>query len=50
MSARWLANQLDLPLLILDLATVMSSFLGKTGSNVRAVFRACNVFPVCIAT
>lgn len=37
MSARWLAKKLDLPLLTLDLATVMSSFLGKTGSNVRAV-------------
>lgn len=37
MSARWLAQQLDLPLLVLDLATVMSSFLGKTGSNIRAV-------------
>lgn len=37
MSARWLAGQLGLPLLILDLAAVMSSFLGKTGSNVRAV-------------
>ncbi|MDN3612622.1 AAA family ATPase [Vibrio ostreicida] len=45
MSARWLANQLDLPLLILDLATVMSSFLGKTGSNVRAVLEHAMSFP-----
>lgn len=37
MSARWIAKKLNLPLLTLDLATVMSSFLGKTGSNVRAV-------------
>lgn len=37
MSARWLAKSLRLPLLTLDLATVMSSFLGKTGSNVRSV-------------
>lgn len=36
-SARWLAGQLNRPLLTLDLATVMSSFLGKTGSNVRLV-------------
>lgn len=36
-SARWLASRLELPLFTLDLATVMSSFLGKTGSNVRAV-------------
>ena len=37
LSARWLANRLSRPLLILDLATVMSSFLGKTGSNIRSV-------------
>lgn len=37
MSAKWIANRLDVPLLILDLATVMSSFLGKTGSNIRSV-------------
>lgn len=37
MSARWIASQLDLPLLILDLSAVMSSFLGRTGNNVRAV-------------
>lgn len=37
MSARWLAHLLDRPLITLDLATVMSSYLGKTGSNIRAV-------------
>jgi len=37
MSARWIASQLGLPLLILDLSAVMSSFLGRTGNNVRAV-------------
>lgn len=36
--AHWLAQQLNLPLLTLNLATVMSSYLGKTGNNVRAVF------------
>lgn len=36
-SAGWVANQLDLPLFTLDLATVMSSYLGKTGSNIKAV-------------
>ncbi|MDL2196698.1 AAA family ATPase [Shewanella algae] len=45
MSARWLANKLELPLLVLDLATVMSSFLGKTGSNVRAVLEYAMSFP-----
>jgi AAA+ superfamily predicted ATPase len=37
MAAKWLATQLNRPLLILDLAAVMSSYLGKTGSNVRYV-------------
>lgn len=37
LAARWLANQLDRPLLTLDLSAVMSSFLGRTGSNVRHV-------------
>ncbi|GGN39573.1 MULTISPECIES: AAA family ATPase [Marinomonas] len=45
MSARWLAERLGLPLLILDLATVMSSFLGKTGSNVRSVLEYAVSFP-----
>lgn len=37
MSARWLAAQLGRPLITLDLSAVMSSFLGKTGSNLRSV-------------
>lgn len=37
LSARWIAASLGWPLISLDLATVMSSFLGKTGSNIRAV-------------
>lgn len=37
MTAGWLAKQLGLPLVTLDLASVMSSYLGKTGANVRAV-------------
>ncbi len=37
MTAGWLAEQLDLPLYTLDLASVMSSFLGRTGANVRSV-------------
>jgi SpoVK/Ycf46/Vps4 family AAA+-type ATPase len=36
-SARWLASQLKKPLLILDLSAVMSSFLGRTGNNLRLV-------------
>lgn len=37
LAAHWLAHQLDRPLLTLDLSAVMSSFLGRTGANVRHV-------------
>ena len=35
--ARWLACKLKRPLLLLDLSAVMSSFLGRTGVNLRYV-------------
>ena len=35
MLARWLSMRLDLQLVVLDLATSISSFLGKTGGNLR---------------
>jgi len=38
MAAHWLAQELKLPLMTLNLATVMSSYLGKTGNNLKAVF------------
>lgn len=37
LAAKWIASQLNKPLLILDLAAVMSSFLGRTGNNIRFV-------------
>ncbi len=37
LAARWLARELELPLLTLDLSAVMSSFLGRTGNNLRFV-------------
>lgn len=37
LTAKWIAKELRQPLLTLDLASVMSSFLGRTGANVRAV-------------
>lgn len=37
LSARWIASSLGKTLLVLDLTAVMSSFLGKTGNNLRAV-------------
>lgn len=36
MTARWLASQMRLPLYALDLTAVMSSFLGRSGGNLRA--------------
>lgn len=37
LSARWVASELGKPLWVLDLSVVMSSLLGKTGSNIRSV-------------
>jgi len=36
LTARWIAAQLHVPLYILDLTAVMSSLLGRSGSNLRA--------------
>lgn len=36
-SATWLASMLKKPLIVLDLATIMSSYLGETGSNIKKV-------------
>lgn len=36
LTARWLAAQLGVPLYVLDLTAVMSSMLGRSGSNLRA--------------
>ena len=45
LAARWIAKELDVPLLILDLAAVMSSYLGKTGSNLRKVMNYAKGHP-----
>jgi len=45
LAARWLARELNLPLLILDLSAVMSSFLGRTGANLRHVLDYAKEFP-----
>ena len=37
LAARWITRELHCPLLTLDLSAVMSSFLGRTGANVRHV-------------
>lgn len=45
LGARWVAQALDLPLLVLDLSSVMSSFLGRTGGNLRRVFDYARTAP-----
>jgi SpoVK/Ycf46/Vps4 family AAA+-type ATPase len=45
MAARWLAQSLRRPLLTLDLAAVMSSFLGRSGSNLRNVLEYAKANP-----
>ena len=45
LAARWLASRLRRPLLTLDLAAVMSSFLGRTGNNIRVVLDFARRFP-----
>lgn len=45
LAAKWLAQKMNLPLLTLDLASVMSSYLGKTGNNIRAVLDYARSFP-----
>lgn len=45
LAASWLARELDLPLVTLNLATIMSSLLGKTGANLRAVMQYASKVP-----
>lgn len=47
LAAKWLSNQLSLPLYTLNLASVMSSYLGKTGNNIQRVFQFVSQEP-CI--
>lgn len=44
-AAQAVAKRLELPLLTLDLSSVISSFLGKTGSNIRRVFDYARSIP-----
>ena len=45
LAARWIARQLDLPLASLNLGSVMSSFLGRTGANLRSVMSYAAAHP-----
>ncbi|MBO2639739.1 AAA family ATPase [Shewanella algae] len=44
-TARWLSSKLGLPFYVLDLTSVMSSLLGKTGNNLRAVIEFAKTHP-----
>jgi len=37
MTARWLAQEIGVPLVTMDLSTVVSSYLGSSGRNIKAV-------------
>lgn len=43
--AGWIASRLGLPLLVLDLSSVMSSYLGRTGGNIRKVLDYAKASP-----
>lgn len=45
LTAQWLANVLELPMVTLDLAAVMSSKLGQSGANLRAVLDYARMNP-----
>ncbi|WP_206601313.1 AAA family ATPase [Clavibacter michiganensis] len=45
LAARWVAKELNLPLLTLDLSSVMSSFLGRSGVNIRRVLEHARSAP-----
>jgi len=43
--AKWLANQIGLPFFVLDLGNVISSYLGKTGNNLKSVLDYTSSIP-----
>lgn len=45
--AHWISNKLNLPLVTLDLATSISSYLGRSGQNIRSIFEYAKEQP-CI--
>lgn len=46
--AHWLSGQLNLPLVTLDLATSISSYLGRSGQNIRSVFDYAKTQPTVL--
>lgn len=45
MTAHWIAKELKLPLYTVDLATVVSSYLGQTGSNLKDILEYVKLTP-----
>lgn len=45
LAARWLAEHIDLPLVSLDLASVVSSYLGSSGRNIKSVLHYAQTGP-----
>ncbi|UUV18026.1 ATP-binding protein [Fusobacteria bacterium ZRK30] len=43
-SAKWLSYKLDMPLITLDLSATISSYLGKTGQNIKQVLEYAKSF------
>lgn len=44
-SAKWLSLKLNLPLITMDLATSISSYLGRSGQNIKSIFGYARSFP-----
>ena len=43
-TAKWLSHELDMPLITLDLSSVISSYLGKTGQNIKNLLEYAKSF------
>jgi SpoVK/Ycf46/Vps4 family AAA+-type ATPase len=48
LTAHWLANELNLPLFSIDLATIVSSFLGQTGNNLKVALDYAKTKPMVL--
>lgn len=47
-SAKWLSYKLNLPLITMDLATSISSYLGRSGQNIKNIFDYARSFPAIL--
>lgn len=43
--ARWIGSQLDLPFMVVDLASVVTSYLGHTGQNIKKILDRARLEP-----